>query len=138
MDDTTIAALDGLIRALKAFSKSIERGLHTGLYEGTGNTILKQYRALQAKAVQILPDDFYVQEVFTPEVPEDADDEQKNVQVRLVVDQLEDYLRSLLKNEADQRTQAGSDEDRLAGTSRELQEQILDITRKTLKRALAH
>ena len=138
MDSKTIEALEGLVRALKAFSKSVERSLHMGLYDGSGNTVVKQYRAMQAKAMQILPDDFYVQEVFTPEISDEDGDEQKCVQVRLVVSQMEDYIQGILKDAAEQRNWSEEDgEESIRGMSKQLEEQILNITRKTLKRAMS-
>src|SRR5262245_49689500 len=103
MDDKTVDELSGLVRALKALSKSVEKGLNMGWYEGTADTVVRQYRALQARAMQILPDDYYIKEVFTMEIMDDADDEQKTMQIRLVLNQLEDYLHGILRDEEAQR-----------------------------------
>lgn len=137
MDDKTIEALSGLVRAVKALSKSVERGLNMGWYQGTGDTVVKQYRALQAKALQILPDDYYVKEVFAPELIEASDEEKQTMQIRLVLNQLEDYLRGILRDETEQRDFLVGDEGNPGAMGKELQEQILNITRKTLKRALS-
>src|SRR5258706_13950264 len=99
MDETTRNSISQLVMALKAYTKSIEKSVHYGMFEGTGATVLKQARTLHARAKQLLPDDYFISDVIMLDVPDEATDEEKNMQVRLMTDQLLDYLQSLVKSD---------------------------------------
>lgn len=136
MDETTAASLSQLRLAFKALSKSVEKALMTGMYTGAGGVSVKNYLALHARAVEQLPDDYYVREVLSLDLPEDAPEKQKLAAVSLQAGQMVDYLDGLLK--ADVRAAySGPDLDELKTLGRDLQEQILAVTRTTLKRALS-
>src|SRR5205085_1457235 len=107
-----------------------------GMFEGTGDTVLRQARSLQTRAKQLLPDDYFIGEVISLDIHGNPTDEEKNMHVRLMTDQLLDYLQSLVKG--DQSVTIRAEVDDLKDVGRELQSQILQMTRKALKRAIIH
>jgi len=135
MDEKTKASLNQLVLALRAFTKSVEKSFHHGMYEGATDLMIKQYRTLHGKAAQLLPDDFYVIETLVLDVDNAPEDEQKVGRVMLVSDQLSDYLQGILKG--DQLTPAPTNADDLKDLGREFQERILNLTKHTLRRALS-
>lgn len=135
MDEKTQTTLNQLVLALKAFTKSVEKSFHHGMYEGATDVMVKQYRSLHSKAVQVLPDDFYVNESLVLDVTEGLDDEQKISQVMLLSDQLSDYLQGFLK--AERQISPATDPENIQDLGRDIQEQILKLTKHTLKRALS-
>jgi hypothetical protein len=136
MDETTRASITQLVMALKAFTKSVEKSVHYGMFEGTGDTVLRQARSLHARAKQLLPDDYFISDVIMLDATAESSDEEKNMQVRLMTDQLLDYLQSIVKS--DQSVTIRAEVDDLKDVGRELQSQILQMTRKALKRAIVH
>jgi hypothetical protein len=136
MDEKTNASLNQLLLALRAFSRSVEKSFHHGMYEGTTDLMIRQYRTLHDKAAQLLLDDFYVNECLVLDVSPEASDEQKVSQVMLLSDQLTDYLQNTLKSE--QQTHAATGAHEINDIGREFQEQVMNLTRHTLKRALSH
>ncbi|NWF69736.1 MAG: hypothetical protein HXY40_11690 [Chloroflexi bacterium] len=135
MDDTTRTALTPLLMALKSLGKAVEKSVLTGTYEGTGDMIARQYHNLHTKIAQLLPDDYYVAEVLKLDQPAGGHESQKIAQVNLAVGQLVGYLENLLKGGGGA---VISDVEDIKEMGRELQQQILSVTRKALKRALAN
>jgi hypothetical protein len=137
MDETNAAAMSQLRLAFKSLSKSVEKSLLTDLYVGTGDVAVRSYHALHAHAIELLPDDYYVREVLALEVPADAADKQKLGAVNLQASQMVDYLDGLQR--PDPRVMfSGPDLEDIRTMGRDLQDQILTVTRTTLKRALAN
>ena len=136
MDEKTSTALYQLVLALKAFTRSVEKSYHHGMYEGTTDVMIKQYRTLHSKAAQILPDDFYVNESLVLDVIHETPDDQQVGRVMLLSDQLSEYLQSLLKAEQQSRSSTSAEE--IHDLGREFQDHVLNLTKHTLKRALSH
>jgi hypothetical protein len=137
MDNKTYDNLSQLVLALKSYLKAVEKSFHIGSYEGTTDIILRQYRTLYDKALQMLPDDFYVREMLALNITQDGMNERNVVsQVMLVSEQLLHYLRDLLKE--DRQPSIAKTVDDVRDLGREFQEQILSVTKHTLRRALAN
>lgn len=135
MDEKTRETLSQVVLALKAFARSVEKSFHMGMYDGTRDMIIKQYRSLHSKARQLLPDDFYINEILVLEATQENEDEKVVSQVMLVSEQLLDYLQNLLKAEQPNITKSAED---LQDLSHQFTEHMMNLTRKTLKRALAN
>ncbi|MFN8379281.1 MAG: hypothetical protein U0452_11480 [Anaerolineae bacterium] len=137
MDETTATALTQLRLAFKSLVKSAEKALMTDMYPGSGDVSARSYRSLHAHAVTLIPDDYYVREVLALDVADDAPEKQKLAAVSLQAGQMVDYLDSLLKVSDPRFAFSSPDLDEIKTLGRDLQEQILSVTRTTLKRALA-
>jgi hypothetical protein len=136
MDEANVNALSQLRLAFKSLARSVEKALMTEMYPGAGDVSARNYRALHARAGELLPDDYYVREVLALDVPADAPDKQLLAAVSLQAGQMVDYLDSVSK--PDPRLVFSSpDFDELRTLGRDLQDQILSVTRTTLKRALS-
>lgn len=137
MDETTATSLNQLRLAFKSLLKSAEKALMTEMYPGSGDVSVRSYRALHTHAVGLLPDDYYVREVLVLDLADDAPEKQKLAAVSLQAGQMVDYLDSLLKASDPRFAFPGPDMDEIKGLGRDLQEQILSVTRTTLRRALS-
>lgn len=140
MDENTNKSLNQLLLALKSLAKAVEKAyfqeMGPGSYQGIGVTVAKNYRSLHTRAVELLPDDFYVRDVLVLEVSPDATDQQTLGQVNLMVSQLTDYLENLAKTEY--RVNFAAEMDDLKGLGRDLSEQIISLTRNTIRRAISN
>ena len=136
MDDNSRQAIHQLVMALRAFSRALEKSFHQGMYEGNGDIAYKQYSRLHAKASQLLPDDFYVQDVLAAEPLTAVDDEQKTSQVMLLTDQLLLYLQGVLNVERHEDIHVNAQS--LKDSAVNLQNQVLNLTQQTLKRVFEH
>ena len=137
MDETQSSALNQLRMAFKSLAKSVDKSLMTQMYTGAGDVAVRSYRALHKRAIEVVPDDYFVREVLDLELPADAPDGQKLSAVSLQANQMVDYLDSLQKPDV-RVAFAGPDMDELRNLGRDLQDQILSVTRNTLKRAMAN
>ena len=136
MDESTSKSLSQLVLALRSLTKSVEKSYYHGAFQGVGDMVAKSYRSLHARAVELLPEDFYVRDVLALDIEAEGGDKQRLAQVNLLVNQLTDYLESLLKSEM--KGVASADVEDLKGLGRDLSEQIIAYTRQTLKRALSN
>lgn len=136
MDENTSKSLNQLLLALKSLTKTVERSLVQDMVQGVGDTVIKNYRSLHARAVELLPEDFYVRDVLVLDIAPDANDKQKLGQVHLQVSQLTDYLEGLLK--AERRVDFTAEVEDLKGLGREISDTILRQTRETIRRAFAN
>jgi hypothetical protein len=136
MDENTSKSLNQLVLALKSLSKSVEKSLYHGRHQGVGDMVAKSYRSLHARAVELLPDDFYVRDVLVLEPSPETSDKEKLSQAHLQVSQLTDYLESLLK--AERRVDFSAEVGDWKEFGRDLSEQIISMTRTTLKRAISN
>lgn len=137
MSEETSKELARLQMAFKSLSRSVEKGLLTDMYAGAGDVVVHSYRALHARAVELLPEDYYVAHVLDLELPEDAADRQKLAAVSLQTSQMVDYLGSLQHVDA-RPLFTGPEIDELRTMGRDIQEQVLTVTRNTLRRAMAN
>src|SRR5574338_224587 len=99
MEENAAKSLTQLSLAFRSLAKSVEKTLMTGMYNGTGDISARGYRALHARAVELLPDDYFVREVLALDVPESATDQQKLAAVNLQAGQMVSYLDGLQKAE---------------------------------------
>ena len=136
MDENTTKSLSQLLMALKSLSKSVEKSYYQGAFQGVGDMVARSYRSLHARAVELLPEDFYVREVLVLDVEQQGSEKEKLAQVNLLVSQLTDYMESLLRVE--QKVNFRGDVDDLKGLGRDLSDQIITYTRQTLRRALSN
>ncbi|NDJ34737.1 MAG: pentapeptide repeat-containing protein [Chloroflexi bacterium] len=133
MDEQRIQALSRLGKALKALHKTTERALHTGMTEGVAAMAVSSYQKLQRQAAELLEGDFYVSDVLALEVEPEYDDDRTIRQVQFVASQLTDYLKGVLSEyEPEQFTRPPSPE----SLGRELRDQIVNLTRLSISRAL--
>src|SRR5690349_2252801 len=106
MDEKTREALNKLILAVKAFTGSVEKSFHVGMIEGTADMVVQQYNCLHSKAHQLLPDNFYINELLVLEpAKETIRNEQAISRVMLISEQLLDYLQNEVNNEPSFATQ---------------------------------
>lgn len=139
-EEMNSAELNQVLMAFKALSKNVEKQLHIGIYEGTGDISVRSYQALHRKIKELLPDDFYITEVLTYE-PVEGNDRQKLGAINILCGQMTDYLKELLRNHPS--GDGGSfafrgDADELKGLGRELQDQILSLTKNSIRRAISN
>jgi uncharacterized protein YjbI with pentapeptide repeats len=132
MDEATQAKLTSLLAALSALQKSTERALVQGLAGGTGRLAARTYQSLQRKIAELLPDDFYIAEALTLDLNDGMTDEQIAAQVQFAATQLIGYLETMVKTP---RPRKGDFED-LRSAARDIQDQVVNVTRTTLRRAL--
>jgi hypothetical protein len=133
----------------------MEKAFHTGMYEGTGNTVVRSYNKLHERTKQLLPDDYFINEVLVLEVTDASDDEQKIGQVRLVCDQLIEYLENLIKQSGKNHRERserrakivmgdmiiddsvlGQEGETWGDLARDLNDQILRVTKQAIRRAM--
>jgi hypothetical protein len=132
MDENTLQELSRLREALKALTSAADKSLFVEQYRGTGRLHVKNYRRLHARVMEILPDDGILSS-YT--LDDDAEDEQSQVaEVRLLAEQLNMYLRGLLR-EAGPHTAEFDDLRNLGG---ELRDQIINMTKRSLQQALSN
>ncbi|CAG0997770.1 hypothetical protein ANRL2_03739 [Anaerolineae bacterium] len=136
MDENTITSLTQLLLALKSLSKSVEKSYYHGAFQGVGDMVAKSYRSLHARAVELMPEDFYIRDVLVLDPEQQGSDKEKLAQVNMQASQLTDYLESLLRVE--QKGNVRADVEDLKGLGRDLSDQIISYTRQTLRRALAN
>jgi len=139
MDENTVAQLRQYLSALRALQQSVERTLLQGAYDGAGAMAVKSYVGLHGRVAELLPDDFYIANVLALEIPEDAEERAILSQVQFAVTQLVLYLESSLREATPippRPPQAPEAPDfRMLG--RDLSDQIINMTRTTLKRAIS-
>lgn len=126
-----------LLLAVKALAKSVEKSLLTGAYAGTGDLVARSYTTLHGKIAQLMPDDFFITDVLKLDVNPEDTDQAKMQQVSLLCSQMIDYLDNLTHPQRVRANFQGEVED-LRSLGRELQEQILSMTKQTLRRAIAN
>jgi uncharacterized protein YjbI with pentapeptide repeats len=148
MDETMLNTLKQLMHGLRAFYRTLERGLQENHYTGTGKMMLRNYQTLQQKLAELLPDDFYVRDMLRLDIDEQADERAQLTQVQFAASQMLIYLENLLREE--QAAPPAVDAQGIPlppepplppdwrGFGREISEQIMNLTRNTLRRALSN
>ncbi len=132
-DDNNLKELTRLRHAARALSDSASKALAMDTAEGVGLMLARNYTRLHQRAAELLPEDYFI-ETFTLELDEDLPDTQRVAQVQLMADQLGGYVKSLIREE---RVAAG-ELDELKSMGGELRDQILRMTKTTIKRALSN
>lgn len=150
-----MAKLRQLYTALKALQKSVERTLLQDFTEGAGEPSVRSYQNLHSRVTELLPDDFYIADGLALATKPDDSDRKMLGAVQFTVNQLISYLEGQVRGinrpsgsggggswsfEAPQPPHPPSPPDfgDLKNLGRDLQEQIVNMTRSTIKRALSN
>jgi len=133
MSDLQQDQLNQLRRALRALERSLGKAQMTGSYAGLGDPAAKNFQRLLARAQELLPDDFFVQSLAL-ELPLGVDEEQKIIQVQFALNQLAHYIDSLFRDEQGW----GVEFEGIRNMGTEIRDQIIAMTKTTLKNALAN
>lgn len=140
MDEQTYQKLQQYQQALKALQHSLERSIHSETYEGTGKMVIKSYQGIQRKVAEVLPEDFYVTDTLALEVEGETQERHLLSQVQLAATQMMIYLDGLLREYRASSGVVSGDWGELKNWGRsfgrDLQEQIINMTRATLERAV--
>ncbi len=142
MDEQIYAKIQQYQQALKALQRSVERSLQEGTYEGTGKMGVKSYQGIQRKIAELFPEDFYITETLVLEVSGDDKERHMLSQVQLAASQMIIYVEGLLRDYRVSTGTVGADpaDWRSLGKNigRDLQEQIINMTRATIQRAVSN
>ncbi len=140
MDEVMYQKIQQYVQALKALQRSVERAVQEGTFEGTGRMAVKGYQGIQRKVAELLADDFYITDTLALEVNDDTQERHMLSQVQLAASQMIIYLDGLLR---EYRTASGvtpADWGDLRNWGRDfgrdLQDQIIKMTRATIQRAV--
>jgi|GEM_PF-4454302 len=123
-----------LKRAFKAMSKSVTQALMTGTYKGTARMMVKSYQKMQAKAAEAVPDDFFITSLEL-DITDDMTEEEQLTQVQIASQQITSYLDGILRENHTHVYTAEFDDLRSLGT--EIRDQVIRMTKGTLKNALS-
>lgn len=151
MDENTLNQLEQALKALKALERSTTHGQRTGMTSGTAKLAARSYTNLYEKITELLPDDMYIQSLAV-DLDEAEDDQDTVSQINFVATNLYAYLKDLLRDaQKNQRSTSGEgnqwnfnwgnmgmDPDELRNLGRDIQEQVMGITRTTVRRALSN
>lgn len=139
MDETSAAQLRQYLTALRALQQSVDRTLMQGVYDGAGAMAIKSYQGLHGRIAELMPDDFYVANVLALEVAADADERAVLAQVQFAVTQLVLYLEGRMREAAPlpPRPPMAPEPPDFRMLGRDLSDQIINMTRTTLKRAIS-
>lgn len=141
MDEMVYQKLQQYHQALKALQRSVANSLQEGTYEGTGRMAVKSYQGIQRKVAELYPEDFYISDTLALETSNgDVKERHMLGQVQLASSQMIIYLDGLMR-EYRSTTGAGPNDfgDLKAwgrDFGRDFQEQIIKMTKTTLRRAL--
>jgi hypothetical protein len=122
-----------LRHALKAMSKSVNQAFMTGTYEGTGDLLVRNYQKIYEKALQVLPDDYFIETLSLEDIDSNLDDRGKVSQVQMVVNQMLTYMAGMIREE-----ERNVDVEDLKNLGGELRDQIIRMTKNTLRNALSN
>ena len=139
MEDVAYQKIQQYLQALKALQRSVERSIQEDTYEGTGRMAVKSYQGIQRKVAELLPEDFYITDTLALE-SSDVKERHLLGQVQLASSQMIIYLDGLLR---DHRVSSGAGPNDFGDLKawgkdfgRDFQEQIIKMTKTTLRRAL--
>ena len=142
MDEQMYAKIQQYQQALKALQRSVERSLQEGTYEGTGKMGVKSYQGIQRKIAELFPEDFYITDTLVLEVSGEEKERHMLSQVQLAASQMIIYVEGLLRDYRVSTGTVGADpaDWRSLGKNigRDLQEQIINMTRATIQRAVSN
>src|SRR5262245_40085273 len=119
--------------AFKAMAKSVNQAFMTGTYEGTGDLVVRNYQRLYAKAVELMPRDYVIETFSLDDIDPGLNDKQKISQVQMVVNQMLTYLSGMMREE-----EHNIDVEDLKNLGGELRDQIIRMTKNTLRNALSN
>lgn len=142
MDEQMYAKVQQYQQALKALQRSVERSLQENTYEGTGKMGVKSYQGIQRKIAELFPEDFYITDTLLLEISGEEKERHMLSQVQLAASQMIIYVEGLLRDYRVSTGTVGADpvDWRSLGKNigRDLQEQIINMTRATIQRAVSN
>jgi hypothetical protein len=140
MDDVIYQKLQQYHQALKALQRSVASSIQEGTYEGTGRMAVKSYQGIQRKVAELYPEDFYIADTLALETVEDAKEKHMMGQVQLASSQMIIYLDGLMREYRNSTGASPADFNDLKAWGRDFgrdfQDQIIRMTKTTLRRAL--
>lgn len=140
MDDQMYLKIQQYQQALKALQRSVEHSIHNDTYQGTGRMAVKSYQGVQRKVAELLPEDFYVTDTLVLEADPELNERHMLSQVQLAANQLLIYLDGLLREHRAVTGTTPADWGELKNWGRtfgrDLQDQIINMTRATIERAV--
>jgi hypothetical protein len=125
--------LNKLAMALRALSRSVEKALMTGHYEGTSKMMVKNYQSLNARAAELMPDDYYVTDTLALDIEPDSTDKEIVAQVQFASEQLYGYLKGVIKESGSLNPEG----ENWGSIGRDLQDSIITVTKQALRRAMS-
>lgn len=141
MEDAVYQKLQQYHQALKALHRSVTSSIQESTYEGTGRMAVKNYQGIQRKVAELFPEDFYITDTLALET-NNGDMKERHMlgQVQLASSQMVIYLDGLMR---EHRTAAGAGPSDFGDLKawgrdfgRQFQEDIIRMTKTTLRRAL--
>lgn len=140
MDEQQYAELRGLARALEALARESDHAFHGHPeYKGVGKMLIKQFERLYDRAKQLMPDDYYINEVMVLELDEEADERSQLSQVNVLLGQLARYLKQTLREERrghKRGEHSWGEWGELAESGRNFGEQAIEVARRAMRRAM--
>ncbi len=144
MDEVKIQKIQQYLQALRALQRSVERAVQMDVYQGTGRMAVKQYSGIQRKIAELYPEDFYVTDTLTLELDEQIEERHMLSQVQLAAGQMVIYLEGLLREQNvggrgfEMRGDFNIERGDWRGLGREIQDQVMRLTRETIQRAVSN
>lgn len=138
MDEMNIQKIHQYLQALRALQRSVERAVQMDVYQGTGRMAVKQYTGIQRKVAELFPDDFYVTDTLTLELDDKIEERHMLSQVQLAAGQMVIYLEGVLRENHAPPVEFGIERGDWRGLGREIQDQIMRLTRETIQRAVSN
>jgi hypothetical protein len=133
MDENVTEQVRALIPALKALQDSVKHAAYNNVaVGGVVKMAVKSYTRLHGKIAELLPDDDYITDVLVLDINDNDKDEAKVAQLELATNQLIVYLRAKVHDD-----RSIVDKNEIKQLGRELQDQVMNFTRTTLRRALS-
>lgn len=139
MDMEKAAQLRQYVTALRALQQSVERTLQQGVYEGAGAMAVKSYEGLHGRIAELMQDDFYVANVLALDTSSTSDERSALSRVDFATTQLLLYLEGRLREAipVPPRPPHPPEPADFRTLGRDISDQILNLTRTTLKRAIS-
>jgi uncharacterized protein YjbI with pentapeptide repeats len=143
MDETTQEHLKKALQALKTLQKSTERSLQMDMYQGTRKLVTRSYENLHQRIRELVPDDAFI-ESMTLDYNSNTEEREILTQVQFATHQLHTYLKDQIRQESEATWSFGDygeftlEAERFKNLGREIQEQVMGVTRHTLRRALSN
>lgn len=140
MDENVYPQIEKYLKALRALQRSVEQAIATDTYAGTSGMVVRSYSNLHQRVRELLPDEDFFLETLALDVDGIEDERAILGQAQFATSQLIHYLDSVIREEQQPRRHPRPQDDfeDLRSLGRTLQEQIIGMTRTTLKRALAN
>lgn len=141
MEDAVYQKLQQYQQALKALQRSVANAIQEGTFEGTGRMAVKNYQGIQRKVAELFPEDFYITDTLALETSNgDMKERHMVAQVQLASSQMVIYLDGLMREYRNTTGVGPNDLGDLKAWGRDFgrdfQDQIIKMTKTTLRRAL--